>query len=133
MNFPRPKTPAKGSAAWRRRAAVATASGIAFLGTAAVTVLGAATRKGEHLTTTLTGSQSAAVANGAAEVQNNEWGSSQPESIATNGNAGFTVANSSIATRPTALPAATRRSIAAATGAAAPGAGWPTTRSRCGR
>ena len=47
-------------------------------------------------TTTLCNSQTAAVAGGAYTVQNNEWNSSAPECITTDGNADFTVANSSI-------------------------------------
>ena len=46
--------------------------------------------------TTLCNGQSAAVAGGAYTVQNNEWNSSAPECITTDGNADFTVANSSI-------------------------------------
>jgi hypothetical protein len=79
---------------WRRSAAVMTASGIVFLSTVAVTALGATSA--QAATTPLTGSQAAQVANGAATVQNNEWGSSEPESITTNGNAAFNVASSSI-------------------------------------
>jgi Glycosyl hydrolase family 12 len=41
-------------------------------------------------------SQTAAVGGGAYTVQNNEWGSTAAECITTDGNAGFTVANSSI-------------------------------------
>jgi hypothetical protein len=68
-----------------------------------MTVVGAA---GAHAstTTTLTGSQTAPVANSAAAVQNNEWGSGEPESIATAGNAGFTVVNSSIANAVNGAP-----------------------------
>ena len=47
-------------------------------------------------TTTLCNSQTAAVAGGAYTVQNNEWNSSAPECVTTDGNADFTVANSSI-------------------------------------
>ena len=46
--------------------------------------------------TTLCNSQTASVAGGAYTVQNNEWNSSAPECISTDGNADFTVANSSI-------------------------------------
>jgi Glycosyl hydrolase family 12 len=64
------------------------------LGAAAVTVLAAGSA---HATTrTLGGMQSTPVAGGAYTVQNNEWGSGAPESITTNGSAGFTVTNSSI-------------------------------------
>ena len=80
-----------------------TASGIAFAGTAAVSVLGAATAHAST-TTTLTGSQASPVASGTAAVQNNEWGSGEPESIATTGNAGFTVVNSAIANATNGAP-----------------------------
>ncbi len=46
--------------------------------------------------TTLCNGQSTSVAGGAYIVQNNEWNSSAPECITTDGNADFTVANSSI-------------------------------------
>jgi hypothetical protein len=46
--------------------------------------------------TTLCNSQTAAVAGGAYTVQNNEWNSSASECVTTDGNADFTVANSSI-------------------------------------
>jgi len=48
-------------------------------------------------TTTLCNSQTASVSGGAYLVDNNEWGSSAPECITTNGNAEFRVANSAIA------------------------------------
>ena len=47
-------------------------------------------------TTTLCGSQTLSVSGGAYTIMNNEWGSSAPECIATDGDADFTVANSSI-------------------------------------
>src|ERR1700759_3263113 len=47
-------------------------------------------------TSTLCNSQTAAVAGGAYTVQNNEWGSGASECITTDGNADFSVANSSI-------------------------------------
>jgi Glycosyl hydrolase family 12 len=103
MKFQSPKAPASGSAGWKRRAAVVTASGIAFAGTAAITVLGTASAHAST-TRTLTGSQSAPVANGAATVQNNEWGSGEPESIATARNAGFTVVNSAISNATNGAP-----------------------------
>jgi Glycosyl hydrolase family 12/Ricin-type beta-trefoil lectin domain len=46
--------------------------------------------------TTLCNSQTASVAGGAYIVENNEWNSSASECISTDGNADFTVANSSI-------------------------------------
>ncbi len=45
---------------------------------------------------TLTGNQTSMVANGNYIVQNNEWDSTAPESITTDGNADFKVATSSI-------------------------------------
>ena len=71
-------------------------------------------------TTTLCNSQTAAVAGGAYTVQNNEWNSSAPECVTTDGNADFTVANSSINLSPAERPAATRPSTRAATGGRAP-------------
>jgi hypothetical protein len=56
----------------------------------------AAAAPAQAATTTLCNSQTAAVAGGAYTVQNNEWNSSAPECITTDGNADFTVANSSI-------------------------------------
>jgi hypothetical protein len=50
----------------------------------------------EASTTTLCNSQTASVAGGAYTVENNEWDSSAPECVTTDGNADFTVANSSI-------------------------------------
>jgi hypothetical protein len=47
--------------------------------------------------TTLCQQQTAHVDSSAYTVENNEWGSSEPECITTSGNADFTVANSSIA------------------------------------
>jgi hypothetical protein len=47
-------------------------------------------------TTTLCNSQTAAVDGGQYTVQNNEWNSSAPECVTTDGNTDFTVANSSI-------------------------------------
>ena len=50
----------------------------------------------EAATTTLCNFQTAPVDGGSYTVNNNEWGSSAPECITTNGNAEFRVANSSI-------------------------------------
>jgi hypothetical protein len=49
-----------------------------------------------HAATSLCNSQTASVAGGAYIVENNEWNSSASECISTDGNADFTVANSSI-------------------------------------
>jgi hypothetical protein len=53
---------------------------------------------------TLCNSQTAPVGGGAYTVQNNKWGSNAPECITTDGSAGFTVANSSIANAPNGAP-----------------------------
>jgi Glycosyl hydrolase family 12 len=50
----------------------------------------------EAATTRLCNSQTAPVGGGAYTVENNEWGSSASECVTTDGNADFTVANSSI-------------------------------------
>src|SRR6516165_5614326 len=55
-------------------------------------------------TTQLCQSQTAAVAGGTYTVQNNEWGSSAAECITTDGNANFTVANSSISNATNGAP-----------------------------
>jgi cellulose 1,4-beta-cellobiosidase len=54
-------------------------------------------------TSTLCQSQTAAVSGGYI-VQNNEWGSTAPECITTDGNADFTVANSSISNSTSGAP-----------------------------
>ena len=68
---------------------------------AAVTTLAAMaalslTATAARAATTLCNSQTASVAGGAYMVENNEWNSSASECITTDGNADFTVANSSI-------------------------------------
>src|SRR6516225_8039971 len=55
-------------------------------------------------TSQLCQSQTAAVAGGTYTVQNNEWGSSAAECITTDGNADFTVANSSISNATNGAP-----------------------------
>jgi Glycosyl hydrolase family 12 len=101
MTFP-PEAPPRRSAVRRGRAALATALGAAIAGAAAVTVPVAASAHAS--TIVLTGSRSAPVAGGAYKVQNNEWGSSAPESITTDGGADFTVANSSIRNATNSAP-----------------------------
>jgi hypothetical protein len=54
------------------------------------------TTAAQAATTTLCNSQTAPVAGGAYTVENNEWNSSASECVNTDGNADFTVANSSI-------------------------------------
>jgi hypothetical protein len=56
-----------------------------------------AASSGAAKTTKLCHSQTASVSRGAYIIDNNEWGSSAPECITTNGKAEFSVANSSIA------------------------------------
>jgi hypothetical protein len=55
-------------------------------------------------TTSLCSSQTASVGGGTYIVQNNEWGSSAAECITTDGNADFTVANSSISNSTSGAP-----------------------------
>jgi hypothetical protein len=55
-------------------------------------------------TTTLCNSQTLSASGGAYTIQNNEWGSSAPECITSDGNADFTVANSSIANATNGAP-----------------------------
>jgi Glycosyl hydrolase family 12/Ricin-type beta-trefoil lectin domain len=74
----------------------------ATLATSTVFVLTAATA--QAATTTLCNSQTASVAGGAYIVENNEWDSSAPECVTTDGNADFTVANSSIANATNGAP-----------------------------
>jgi Glycosyl hydrolase family 12 len=86
----------------KRRASLVTASSMALLGTAAVTVLTAGSA--QATITPLSGMQSGPVAGDAYTVQNNEWGSGAPQSVTTNGNVGFTVTNSSINNATNAAP-----------------------------
>jgi cellulose 1,4-beta-cellobiosidase len=85
----------------RTRWTAATALGIAI--TSAV-ALGVVATNADAATTTLCASQTAPAAGGAYTVQNNEWGSSAPECINTDGNTDFTVANSSIANSTSGAP-----------------------------
>jgi hypothetical protein len=84
-----------------------------FVSAAAVTLavpaavagaLASGTAGAQAATTTLCGSQTAAVAGGSYIVQNNEWGSSAPECVTTDGNTDFTVANSSIDNSTSSAP-----------------------------
>jgi len=63
---------------------------------AGVVALALAAGSSQAATTTLCNAQTLAASGGAYTIQNNEWGSSAPECISTDGNADFTVANSSI-------------------------------------
>ncbi len=58
----------------------------------------------EAATKPLCNSQTAPVASSAYTVENNEWGSSAPECITTNGSTDFSVANSSIANSTDGAP-----------------------------
>jgi cellulose 1,4-beta-cellobiosidase len=55
-------------------------------------------------TTSLCNSQTASAGGGTYTIQNNEWGSSAPECITTDGGTDFTVANSSIANSTSGAP-----------------------------
>jgi cellulose 1,4-beta-cellobiosidase len=59
---------------------------------------------GAQAATQLCQSQTAAASGGTYTVQNNEWGSGAPECITTDGNADFTVANSSISNATNGAP-----------------------------
>jgi cellulose 1,4-beta-cellobiosidase len=63
-----------------------------------------ATATAAQAATTLCNSQTAQVSGGSYIVQNNEWGSSANECITTDGNADFTVANSSISNGTSGSP-----------------------------
>ena len=76
---------------WKTKAASVAATGLLAAGLMAGGSVGA-----RAATTQLCQSQTAAVAGGTYTVQNNEWGSSAAQCITTDGNADFTVANSSI-------------------------------------
>jgi len=77
----------------------------------------------------LTGTQSTSVAGGVDRVQNNEWGSSEPESVTTDGQADFTVANSKISNATDGAPGGYPSIYSGCHWAAAPVAGWQPTRS----
>ncbi len=100
-------------------AALLAAGGLLSVGLPAVSSAAAAT-------TTLCNSQTAHVDGGTYTVENNEWGSSEPECISTDGSTGFTVANSSIANStygaPGGYPAIYR---GCHWGACTPGSGLP--------
>src|SRR5579859_5029916 len=87
------------SVTWITRAAGLAAAGLI---TGGLTVAGSASARAA--TTQLCQSQTAAVAGGVYTVQNNEWGSSAPECITTDGNADFRVANSSISNATNGAP-----------------------------
>ena len=84
-----------------RSALVTTAALLLALGAVVAALIGGSARAA---TTTLCQSQTASVGGGIYIVQNNEWGSSQPECITTDGSADFTVANSSISNSTSGAP-----------------------------
>lgn len=88
---------------WVRRfisaAAVTLAAPAAVAGALAAGPTGA-----QAATTTLCGSQTAAVSGGSYTVANNEWGSSAAECITTDGSTDFTVASSSIDNSASSAP-----------------------------
>src|SRR5260370_19357681 len=84
-----------------RRLAPAIAVTTTLAAAAALTLLA---NTAQAATTTLCASQTASVSGGAYIVQNNEWNSSASECVTTDGNADFTVANSSISNGTSGAP-----------------------------
>jgi cellulose 1,4-beta-cellobiosidase len=80
---------------WARKF-TATATATLAVPAAIATALAFGPAGAQAATSTLCNSQTEAVAGGAYTVQNNEWGSGASECISTDGNADFSVANSSI-------------------------------------
>lgn len=85
----------------RTRWTALAALGIAIASSVALTVVAT---NASAATTTLCASQTAPAMGGAYTIQNNEWGSSAPECITTDGNNDFAVANSSIANSTSGAP-----------------------------
>lgn len=86
----------------KRRTRIVTAFSAALVSTAAVTALAAGSA--DAATGPLSGMQGTPPASGPYAVDNNEWGSSAPESISVDGSAGFTVTNSAIANATNGAP-----------------------------
>ncbi len=84
-----------------RSALATTAALLLALGAVVAALIGGSAHAA---TTTLCQSQTASVGGGTYTVQNNEWGSSAAECITTDGNADFTVANSSISNSTSGAP-----------------------------
>ena len=74
------------------------------LALAAALLLGALPACSKTAPATLCNSQTLSVSGGAYTLQNNEWGSTAPECITTDGSASFTVATSSIANATSGAP-----------------------------
>jgi len=81
---------------WTKTIRKAVSLGGAALITGGLLAIGTGAPGALAATTTLTQMQFTSVAGGVYNVQNNEWGSGAAESITTDGNADFTVANSAI-------------------------------------
>jgi hypothetical protein len=84
------------------RSPVIAATGALLLAFAVITGLVGGTAA--HAATSLCQSQTARVSSGTYIVQNNEWNSSASECVTTDGNADFTVANSSISNATNGAP-----------------------------
>src|SRR5258708_39415661 len=106
--------------------AVALPAALLLAGGLLAVSLPAASSQAATTTTTLCNSKTAPVDSSAYTVENNEWGSGAPECISTDGNADFTVANSSIANStygaPGGYPAIYK---GCHWGACTPGSGFP--------
>jgi hypothetical protein len=87
---------------YRRPVIAATAALLLAFGVIVAGIVGSSAA--HAATSTLCQSQTASVSGGTYIVQNNEWGSSASECITTDGNADFTVANSSIANSTSGAP-----------------------------
>src|SRR5579871_4433385 len=72
--------------------------------TAGVVALALPAASSQAATTTVCNSQTLAASGGAYTIQNNEWNSSASECVTTDGNADFTVANSSISNSTSGAP-----------------------------
>src|SRR4029077_3808270 len=77
---------------------------LAVAGAAGIVALALPAVDSQAATTTLCNSQTLAASGGAYTIQNNEWGSSAPECISTDGGTDFTVANSSISNSTSGAP-----------------------------
>jgi len=108
-----------------RRRALALAAAL-LLGTGDILAVVLAAACSGAATTTLCNSQTFSVSGGAYTIMNNEWGSSAPECISTDGNAGFTVVSSSIASATNGAPGGYPAIYKGCHwGACTPGSGFP--------
>jgi len=90
--------------AWTRKAVIRRVAGLAAAALIAGGMVAFGAPGAHAATTTLTQMQNTPVAGGVYNVQNNEWGSGAAESITTDGNADFTVANSAISNATNGAP-----------------------------